>query len=100
MQCCATARSSHDAQKFSAKFIHFWLAYNLYGHLVSVRGSIVQRGVAIAVGRKGTVAIQVTKKMSDTTVGYQIHTMIPYMNKIIVKIHDWSHIQYMHKQQI
>ena len=68
MQCCATARSTHDAQKFSAKFIHFWLAYDLYGHLVSVRGSIVQRGVTITVGRKGTIAIQVSKKMSDTTV--------------------------------
>ena len=69
MQCHATASNPQNVSLQNSDSLG-WLTYNLHGHLVSVGGSIVQRGVAITVGREGTVAIQVTKEMSDTTVGH------------------------------
>ena len=46
--------------------------YNLHGHLVSMGGSIVERGVAINVHWEGTVTVQVTKEVCHTTAKYRI----------------------------
>ena len=51
------------------------LAYNLHGHLVSMGGSIVERGVAINVHWEGTVTVQVTKEVCHTTAKYRIKLM-------------------------
>lgn len=57
------------AKEMYVHYVSISVTYDLHGHLVSVRGSVVERSVPINVARERTVPIQVTKEVGHTTVG-------------------------------